>query len=72
MNPEQVVEATVQRFTLNPGEIVVLTFPGAITYEQAANIRDYWNRRFPDNRCVVLSDGGHVSGVLSGEHEVAS
>lgn len=59
-----IVEAVVQRFTLEPGEVVALTFPGAFTHDVAMRIQAEWAKRFPENPCVVITSGGHVSGIL--------
>lgn len=65
MNPESVVEVVVQRISPKPGEVVVLTFPGPVTYNQAQAIREGWQELVPGVACIVMSGGGHVSGVLS-------
>jgi hypothetical protein len=62
------LDVTVQRLELHPGETVVITFPDAITEQQARCLQEHWSERFPDNPCVVLADGAYVSGVLVESH----
>lgn len=42
------------------GDILVVTFPGFIKAEAALNIKQSIRRQFPDNRVVVLGDGGDM------------
>lgn len=60
-----VVEVIVQRISPKPGEVVVLTFPGPLSLDQATVIQRQWRESMPDFPCVVMCDGGHVTGVLS-------
>jgi Ni,Fe-hydrogenase III small subunit len=59
----------VERFVLNPGEIAVISFPGHITKTEADQIKAAWKAKFPENQCVVFSQGGRVTGVQHDEEK---
>jgi len=48
---------TIQAGTLKPSDVIVVEFTGAMTREAAEMIKAYLRDVWPDNRCVVLSDG---------------
>lgn len=49
-----------QRLTVKPGDVVVLSFPGAMRHEHAERIRDHMHTIFPENKVLVLSDGATI------------
>jgi len=56
----------VQRLTLKPGDVLVLSVEGAISMECAERIKSYMTDVLPDHKVIVLGDGIKI-GVL-GEH----
>lgn len=56
----------VEIVRVQPGDVIVLTFPGLISQETAERIkRTCESNLFPNNRVMVIGDGARVS-VLQG------
>jgi hypothetical protein len=59
----------VQILSLLPGDVVVLSTPGAISKTTANLIKEYWERHFDGIKCAVLADGLEVHKVLRPEEQ---
>jgi hypothetical protein len=59
---EPVPEA--RRIGVNPGDLVVLSFPGHLTQAQAARIRTAWADAHPNVKAVILEGGLTLDAVL--------
>lgn len=53
----------LERLRLEAGDIVVLRAPGRISEDTAKRLRDFWEGKFPEHKCVVLGDGISLSAV---------
>ena len=53
---------------LTPDSVIVVEFREDISYEQAQFIRKQLERIFPQNKSVVLSNGGKLTIVDNEEH----
>jgi len=47
----------VEVIELRPNDALVLRCPGPITADQAEQLRQELQHKFPDRRCLVLGDG---------------
>jgi hypothetical protein len=55
--------ATVQQLDARPGDVLVITFPGNVSAEQAARLKDTAERHLKEYRVMVIGNGGTVSVV---------
>lgn len=63
---ETLESVRVQVLHAEPGDLVVLSFPYALSAEQADRLREAWKFICPrtDVRCCVLDQGGHVDSII--------
>ena len=47
----------ISRATVSPSTVIVIECPGAVSSETAERIMKSARQVWPDNQCVVLSDG---------------
>lgn len=59
--------------SLQPGDVVVIEFPGLVSDETATRIKGLCEKElFPDNRVMVIGDGGHVRVMERVEKKVSN
>ncbi len=51
----------VQRLQLQPGDVVVVTVPGVLSYSQFLAVEAHFQQRLPDHTVLVLERGASVS-----------
>lgn len=51
----------VQRLTVKTGDVLVLTFAGHVSSDTAYRIREHFSAAFPNNKLIVVGDGGKFS-----------
>ena len=58
-------DVKVQILQAQPGDIVVFSYPGHVTFEQALRIKEQAERILPaDVTVAVMDSGGHVDAVV--------
>lgn len=58
---------TVKRVACGAGDTLVIEYPGALSEEEVAHVREGVSRALAGGRVMVLTDGLRVSAVLAGE-----
>jgi len=53
--------ATIRELRAEPGDVIVITFPGPVPRQHLDNLKQFAEQAFPDFRFMVLGDGGTVS-----------
>lgn len=51
----------VQRLKLEPGDVLVLSYDGMLSADQAQHMRAIVEQRFPGHKAMVLTDGMTLS-----------
>jgi hypothetical protein len=51
---DRILLTEVRRYTVNPGDVIVLKVDGAISDDATNTITDYLKRLFPDNKAMIL------------------
>jgi len=54
----------IQRLRLNPGDTLVITFPGHLTPAVAEMIRERLRQKFPESVTILILDQGARLAVL--------
>jgi hypothetical protein len=54
-------EFEIKSLDLRDGDIVIIKHPGCISHVAIDNITQSWNRKFPNIKAVVLSEGMDIN-----------
>lgn len=67
MNAEDVLPLEhLQVLRLELGDVLVLTFPGELTFEMAAKIRERIVGEFPGHKVLIIDSGASMGVIRSG------